>query len=51
MPAMTETFVETPFLTLFGREISTAIVAVMRKLLTIINTMLAKNQTWNPNHA
>ena len=34
-----------------GKAKMTAIVAVMRKLLTIINTLLAKNQNWNPNYA
>ncbi|MFH1686558.1 MAG: hypothetical protein ABIE70_03445 [bacterium] len=28
----------------------TALVAAMRKLLAIINTMLAKGETWNPQH-
>ena len=26
----------------------TALVAAMRKMLTILNTMLAKNENWNP---
>ena len=29
----------------------TAVVAAMRKLLTILNTMIAKGETWNPNIA
>jgi transposase len=32
-----------------GKTKMTALVATMRKLLTIINTMLAKGETWNPN--
>ena len=31
-----------------GKSKMTALVAAMRKLLTIINTMLAKNENWNP---
>jgi hypothetical protein len=27
----------------------TALVAAMRKLLTILNTLNKNNQTWNPN--
>ncbi len=34
-----------------GKAKMTALVAVMRKLLTIINTMLAKEQTWKPKTA
>lgn len=34
-----------------GKAKMTAIVAVMRKLLTIINIMLAKKQNWNTNQA
>jgi len=26
-------------------------VAAMRKLITMLNAMLAKNQLWNPKHA
>jgi|GEM_PF-4833608 hypothetical protein len=29
----------------------TALVAAMRKLLTIINTMIAKGENWNPKTA
>ena len=29
----------------------TAIVAAMQKLLTILNAMLAKNQSWIPNYS
>jgi hypothetical protein len=29
----------------------TALVAAMRKLLTIINTMVAKGENWKPNLA
>ena len=31
-----------------GKSKMTAVVAAMRKLLTILNTMLAKNQSWRP---
>lgn len=31
-----------------GKSKMTAVIAVMRKLLTILNTMLRKNETWNP---
>ncbi len=31
-----------------GKSKMTALVAAMRKMLTILNTMLAKNETWNP---
>lgn len=31
-----------------GKSKMTALVAVMRKMLTILNTMLAKNEHWNP---
>jgi len=31
-----------------GKEAKVAIVACMRKLIVILNTMLARNQTWNP---
>lgn len=34
-----------------GKTKMTALVATMRKLLTIINTMLAKGETWNPKPA
>lgn len=32
-----------------GKPAKVAITACMRKLLTILNTMLAQNATWNPN--
>jgi len=32
-----------------GKTKMTAVIAAMRKLLTILNTMVAKNQCWNPN--
>ena len=32
-----------------GKPKMTAVIAAMRKLLTILNTMVAKNQCWNPN--
>jgi transposase len=31
-----------------GKEAKVAIVACMRKLIVILNTMLARDQTWNP---
>ena len=31
-----------------GKEAKVALVACMRKLVVILNTMLARNQTWNP---
>jgi transposase len=31
-----------------GKEAKVAIIACMRKLIVILNTMLARNQTWNP---
>ena len=34
-----------------GKTKMTAIIACMRKLITILNTMVARNQTWNPNSA
>ena len=34
-----------------GKSKMTAVVAAMRKLLTILNTMIAKNQHWNPKCA
>lgn len=34
-----------------GKTKMTAVIAAMRKLLTILNTMVAKNQCWNPNIA
>ena len=34
-----------------GKNKMTAIVAAMRKLLTILNAMLAKNQSWIPNYS
>ena len=32
-----------------GKEKMTAIIACMRKLITILNTMVVKNEAWNPN--
>jgi transposase len=32
-----------------GKAKMTAIIACMRKLITILNTMVAKNEAWNPN--
>lgn len=34
-----------------GKTKMTAVIAAMRKLLTILNTMVAKNEFWNPNIA
>jgi len=34
-----------------GKSKMTALVAVMRKMLTILNTMIAKKEEWNPNLA
>jgi len=34
-----------------GKAKMTALIAAMRKLLTILNTMLKKNETWNPRSA
>jgi transposase len=34
-----------------GKTKMTALVAAMRKLLTILNLMIAKNEPWNPNYA
>ena len=34
-----------------GKNKMTALVAAMRKLLTILNLMIAKNEPWNPNYA
>jgi transposase len=34
-----------------GKAKMTAVIAAMRKMLTIINTMLARNETWNPKIA
>jgi len=34
-----------------GKPKMTAIIACMRKLITILNIMVAKNETWNPNLA
>jgi transposase len=34
-----------------GKSKMTALVAAMRKLVTMLNAMLAKNQTWNPDYA
>ena len=34
-----------------GKAKMTAIIACMRKLITILNRMLAKNEVWNPNLA
>ena len=31
-----------------GEEAKVAIIACMRKLIVILNTMLARDQTWNP---
>lgn len=31
-----------------GKKAKVALVACMRKIITILNTMLARNQTWNP---
>jgi transposase len=31
-----------------GKEAKVALVACMRKLIVILNTMLARGQTWNP---
>jgi len=31
-----------------GKAKMTAVIAAMRKLLTILNTMIARNQEWNP---
>lgn len=33
-----------------GKEAKVALVACMRKLIVILNTMLARDQTWNPLH-
>lgn len=33
-----------------GKEKKVAIVACMRKLIAILNTMIARRQRWNPNH-
>lgn len=38
-------------LTARGKPAKVAIVACMRKLLTILNVMLKNNQPWNPNSA
>jgi transposase len=32
-----------------GKAKMTAVIAAMRKLLTILNTMVAKNESWKPN--
>ena len=34
-----------------GKAKMTAVIAAMRKLLTILNAMLKKNETWNPKIA
>jgi len=34
-----------------GKKKMTALVAAMRKLITMLNAMLAKNQLWNPKYA
>jgi transposase len=34
-----------------GKSKMTALIAAMRKLLTILNTMVAKNQMWEPKHS
>ncbi len=31
-----------------GKEAKVALVACMRKLIVILNTMLARDQTWDP---
>jgi hypothetical protein len=31
-----------------GKEPKVAIIACMRKLIVILNTMLARDETWNP---
>ena len=31
-----------------GKEAKVALVAGMRKMIVILNTMLARDQTWNP---
>ncbi len=31
-----------------GKEAKVALIACMRKLIVILNTMLARDQTWNP---
>jgi len=31
-----------------GEEAKVALIACMRKLIVILNTMLARDQTWNP---
>jgi transposase len=31
-----------------GKKAKLALVACMRKIILILNTMLARNQTWNP---
>jgi len=31
-----------------GKVKMTAVIAAMRKLLTILNTMIARNESWNP---
>lgn len=33
-----------------GKSKMTALIAAMRKLLTILNTMIAKNESWNPKN-
>ena len=34
-----------------GKEGKVALVACLRKLIVILNTMLARDQTWNPSRA
>ncbi|MBI5267419.1 MAG: IS110 family transposase, partial [candidate division Zixibacteria bacterium] len=34
-----------------GKPTLTALVATMRKLITMLNVMIANNQTWNPKMA
>jgi len=34
-----------------GKTKTVALIATMRKLLTILNTMLKKNESWNPGIA
>ncbi len=31
-----------------GKEAKVALIACMRKLIVILNTMLARDETWNP---
>jgi transposase len=34
-----------------GKEPKVAIIACMRKMIVILNTMLARAETWNPDRA